>query len=241
MSETARRKMSVSEFYDWVTTQTEGRYELVDGEPLMMAGASRRNDRIAVNAIRLAGNHLEGHRCQPFTSDTYIAIPAGNRRQADMGIECGAPDDSSLEADAPTLVMEILSPTTRLFDRYEKLEEYKSIPTLEYIVLVDPDYPQVRIYRRQPDRNWDSERLVGLDAVIALPAFDFRLPLSALYAGLSFRARPTLVEPPEGFSSKFSICKTAGRQPPARWDGSPDGTGAVMTPPHWNCLGIERR
>ncbi len=156
MSETVRRKMSVSELYDWMTTQTEGRYQLVDGEPLMMAGASRRNDRIAVNAIRLAGNHLEGHRCQPFTSDTCIAIPAGNRRQADMGIECGAPDDSSLEADAPTLVMEILSPTTRLLDRYEKLEEYKTILTLEYIVLVHPDYPQVRVYRRQPDRNWDS-------------------------------------------------------------------------------------
>ena len=171
----------------------------------MMAGASRRNDRIAVNAIRLAGNRLEGHRCQPFTSDTYIAIPAGNRRQADMGIDCGTPDDSSLEADAPALVMEILSPTTRLFDRYEKLEEYKTISALEYIVLVDPDYPQVRVYRRQPDRNWDSERLVGLDAVIALPAFDLQLPLSSLYAGLSFCTRPALVEPSRGIRFEFSI------------------------------------
>jgi Uma2 family endonuclease len=128
MSETARRKMSISEFYDWLAAQTEGRFELVDGEPLMMAGASRRNDRIAVNAICLIGNHLDGHRCKPFTSDTYIAIPAGNRRQADMGIECGTPDDSSLEADAPALVMEILSPTTRVFDRYEKLEEYGQLP-----------------------------------------------------------------------------------------------------------------
>ncbi len=205
MSEIARRPMAASEFYGWLATQAEGKYELVDGEPVMLAGASRRNDRIAVNAIRLLGNHLDGHRCQPFTSDTCIAIPAGNRRQADMGIECGTPEDSSFDADAPAMVMEILSPTTRLFDRYEKLGEYKTVTTLEYIVLVDPDYPQVRVYRRRADRSWASDRLLGLDAVIELPIFDFALKLSSLYAGLSFRPRPTLVEPPESPGSKFLI------------------------------------
>jgi Uma2 family endonuclease len=188
--------MTVNEFYDWLRT-VEGRYELVDGEPVMMAGANNRHDRITSNALRHVGNHLDGHRCQPFTADIYIPIPAGNRRQADMGIDCGTPEDNSMEADAPTLVLEILSPTTRIFDRNDKLEEYKTVPTLEYIVLVDPDYPQVRLYHREPDRGWTSNRLVGLDAVLELSLFNLRLPLSTLYSGLTFRPRPTLVESEE--------------------------------------------
>jgi Uma2 family endonuclease len=203
MSEAARRKITADAFYDWVKTRTEGRYELVDGEPVMMAGATNRHDRVMRNAMRHLGNHLEGHPCQPFSNEIYIVIPAGNRRQADVGVDCGAPDDMSMDADQPMLVLEVLSPTTRQFDRFEKVEEYKTVPTLEYIVLVDPDDPQVRVFSRLPDRNWTSTRLAGLDAELVLPQIDFRLPLRALYAGLSFRPRPTLVEPPE--ESRFSI------------------------------------
>jgi hypothetical protein len=100
--------MTADEFHAWVRTQTEGRYELVDGEPVMMAGATS----------------------------------AGNRRQADGGVDCGTPDDMSMDADRPTMVLGALSLTTRQFVRFEKVEEYKTVPTLDYIVLVDPDCPQ---------------------------------------------------------------------------------------------------
>jgi Uma2 family endonuclease len=133
----------------------------------------------------------------------YIVTPAGNRRQADGGVDCGTPDDMSMDADRPTMVLEVLSPTTRQFDRFEKVEEYKTVPTLEYIVLVDPDCPQVRLFSRLPDRSWTSTRLAGLDAELELPRIDFRLPLRALYAGLSFQSGPTLVEPTG--SSRYSI------------------------------------
>ena len=82
-------------------------------------------------------------------------------------------------------VLEILSPITRLFDRSDKPEEYKTVPTLEHVILVGPDYPQVRRYYREPDRTWASNRLKGLDAVLDLALFDMRLALSALYAGLA--------------------------------------------------------
>ncbi len=204
MSDVARQRLTVEAFYEWVAAR-EQKYELVDGEPVMMAGANRRHDRIAGNAIRVVGNHLQGHRCQPFTSDTYVKIPAGNRRQADMGVDCGPFDDSSLEASEPAFVLEILSPTTRTFDRNDKLEEYKTVPTLEYILLVDPDTPQVRLYRRDDHRNWTSDRLAGLDAEVDMPLFGLRLRLSDLYSGLVFRPRPTLVDPPDHQASRFSI------------------------------------
>jgi Uma2 family endonuclease len=204
MGDLAQRRLTVEEFYEWVAAR-EQKYELVDGEPVMMAGANRRHDRIAGNAIRVVGNHLQGHRCQPFTSDTYVKIPAGNRRQADMGVDCGPFEDSSLDASEPIFVLEILSPTTRTFDRNDKLEEYKTVPTFEYILLVDPDYPQVRLYQRDSNRHWTSDRLAGLDAEVDMPLLSLRLRLSDLYSGLVFHPRRTLVDPPDNPASEFSI------------------------------------
>jgi len=86
----------------------------------MMAGATNRYDRVMRNAMRRLGNHLDGHPCQPFSNEIYIVIPAGNRRQADGGVHCGTPDDMSMDADRPTMVLEVLSPNTRQFDRFEK-------------------------------------------------------------------------------------------------------------------------
>ena len=197
MAEPARTHFTQEQFHAWVAGQ-DARYELVNGEPVMMAGANRRHDRIAGNAFRLIANHLLGHRCQPFTSDTYVTIPAGNLRQPDLGIDCGPFRDTALDAAEPVLVIEILSPTTRIFDRNDKLEEYKTVGCLNYILLIDPDHPQVRLYERDPERAWTSERIAGLDAVLTIPLFDLRIRLADLYATLEFRPRPTLVEPGNG-------------------------------------------
>ena len=105
----ARNLMTANAFYAWLADQEDGKFELVGGEPRMLAGANRRHDRIAVNALGLLGNALVGHSCQPFTSNIHIRIPNGNLRHADVGVECGRPPDDSMEADCPFLVMEILS------------------------------------------------------------------------------------------------------------------------------------
>ncbi|WP_207460700.1 Uma2 family endonuclease [Azospirillum sp. SYSU D00513] len=195
--------MGPEEFLRWIVTQ-DRRHELVDGEPVMMAGANRRHDRIASTALRLVGNQLEGRDCQPFTSDIALLIPAGNIRYPDLGVDCGPFDDHAMTASEPRLVVEILSPTTRSFDLNDKLEEYKTVESLDFILLVDPDVPQARLYRLTADRGWASERLGGLDAVAAMPELGLRLRLADLYAGLEFRSRPTPVEDRKT-GSKFSI------------------------------------
>ncbi len=193
MGDLARQGVGLEQFYAWVATQ-EQKHELVGGEPVAMAGANRRHDRIATNAIRVLGNQVQGRTCQPFTSDTFVRIPAGNARLPDLGVDYGRFDDTSLEASEPALVVEILSPTARTFDRNDKLEEYKTVPTLEYILLIDPDHPQMRLYWRDGSRNWTGARMAGLDGVVELPLLGLRLPFGDIYAGLVFRSRPTLVD-----------------------------------------------
>jgi Uma2 family endonuclease len=155
----------------------------------MMAGASRRHDRVVANALRMVGNQLRGKPCQPFTGDTYVRIPSGNRRLPDLGVDCGPMDDNSLEASEPKLVVEVTSPSTRTFDRTEKLEEYKTVPGLQYVLHVDTESPQVRVHSRGGGGEWLSERFSGLDASVEIAGLCLLLKLSELYEGLAFRPR----------------------------------------------------
>lgn len=128
-----------------------------------------------------------------FTADVAIRIPNGNVRRPDVGVHCGPFDAAAAYAAAPRLVIEVLSQSTRAFDLARKLEEYKSLESLDYIVLADPDAPDVILWARDADRVWRHSNLNGLEAVIDLPALGATLPLAALYEGLTFRAPPRLV------------------------------------------------
>jgi Uma2 family endonuclease len=189
MSEVVRStSFDAGTFYAWLRGQ-EHKHELVDGEPVMMAGANRRHDRVVANALRMIGNQLRGQPCQPFTGDTYIRIPSGNRHLPDLGVDCGPMEDESLEAADPKLVVDVTSPSTRAFDRTEKLEEYKTVASLSYVFHVDTEAPQVRVHRREPGGVWVSQRFSGLNAPIEIPELGLRLDLAELYEGLAFRSR----------------------------------------------------
>ena len=85
-----------------------------------------------------------------------------------MGIDCGKPDDNSLITDKPSLVVEVLSPTTGGFDVTIKLAEYQGVPSLDYILFVDTENPTIHLYRRGNGGLWLDEVLKGLDAVVEL-------------------------------------------------------------------------
>ena len=192
MSQPAFSPMSVEEFYAWGELQ-EDRYELVDGFPVPlhgMAGASRRHDRIVFNVLVGLGNRLRGHRCQGFTADTAVRTGSGRRRRPDAGVECGERQDGAHEANEPRAVVEVLSPSTRAFDVLGKLDEYRGVASLREIVLIDPDAPQARLWRREEGGVWESDAVEGLDAAVDLRSLDIALPLADVYEGVEFRLRP---------------------------------------------------
>jgi Uma2 family endonuclease len=192
MSERAVTRMSVEQFLEWGLHQ-ELRYELVEGVPVAMTGAKRQHDQIVANAHGMLYNLLRGHKCRQFTADLAVRIPMGNIRRPDAGIDCGPPDDDATTAIAPMFVLEVLSPSTGDFDMFGKLEEYKTVPTLAHIVIVDPDTPQVFHWSRLQNEAWRHELLEGLDAVIQLPEVEGAIDLASLYEGLTFRPLPRLV------------------------------------------------
>jgi len=189
MGETGIRRMTAAEFFDW-DPGDDGRYELVDGVPVMMTGAKNRHGHIVVNALGELRDKLRGSRCRAFMSDTSVLIPNGNVRRPDAGVVCGPSNDNAMHADQPRLVIEVLSPSTRELDMFGKCDEYKTIESLTHIVLVEPNQPQAMHFWRAEDRGWCHQAYQGLEAAIEFPDLQITISLGDLYDGLEFTRQP---------------------------------------------------
>ena len=143
MGEREVRRMTPEELFDWQARQDRN-YELVDGLPVLplksMVGATERHDTVTVNALGTLFNRLRGKAYRPRTQDKAIRIPSGRVRRPDLLVECGNPLPLSVEADEPRVVLEVLSPSTMRYDRFQKLEDDKT-PLIRVILLVDTERP----------------------------------------------------------------------------------------------------
>jgi Uma2 family endonuclease len=175
MLDKARRRMTPEEFYAWQETQDD-KYELVDG-------------------YRELGKQLRGGpRRRGFTSDTAVSTVGRTRRRPDAGVDCGQLNDQSHDAGDVRLVAEVLSPSTHEFDLFGKLDEYKTVETLEHILLIEPNSPQAILWSRTADRSWGHAKFKGLDASIRIESIGVTLILEEVYSGLTFRPSPKLIE-----------------------------------------------
>lgn len=193
MLERKPHPMSVDAFFAWQDAQAE-RYELVAGVPVrMMAGARNVHDDIVVNVLALLRAALRGTGCRPFTGDGSVETLPGQIRRPDVGVDCGPRDPDALKAAEPRVVVEVLSPSTRDFDAFEKVAEYRTLRTLDHILLIEPNAAEIRLWSRDADRTWVEARILGLDGLVALTALGIALPASEIYDGVTFPARPRLV------------------------------------------------
>lgn len=130
------------------------KHEFLDGEVWAMAGGSPEHAAIAGKVVQLLGQALDGKRGRVFSSDLRIRVkPTGLATYPDASVICDAlqldPEDPrGHTAINPTLLVEVLSPSTEAYDRGEKLAHYKRIDALREIVLVAHDEHRVDLWRR---------------------------------------------------------------------------------------------
>jgi Uma2 family endonuclease len=110
-----------------------------------------------------------------------------------IGVDCGRRDPNATKAALPRVVVEVLSPTTRDFDTIDKLDEYKTVESLERIVVIEPNAPEVIVWERGEDQSWRKAVRHGLGEAIEMPEIGVMLPLKEIYDGVEFPARPRLV------------------------------------------------
>lgn len=180
MAEPAAKLMTSDEFLSWQEHQ-EDPYELIDGRPRLMTGATRRHDRVVVNAIAAFHARLRGGPCRPMTDDIAVPTSSMSVRRPDLTIDCGTYDGKAVKTAEPILVLEVLSPATIAVDRFVKLEEYKRLPTLRHILIADAGKAHVLAYARGEDGAWSSVNYIGMDSSIPLAAIGCSLTLAELY------------------------------------------------------------
>jgi len=194
MAEPRPRSMTPDEFYSWQLDQDE-RHELVEGVPVplrAMTGASNAHDVILVNCIAELHTRLRGKPCRVASADTALRTAIRTSRRPDVTVDCAPPEANSYEAHRPTVVVEVLSPSTRKFDRFTKLDEYRRHPSLRHILLVDPDSVAAKLYSRPDEGAWTAVDLLGEDAIVDLSAIEISLPLGTLYDRLEMPRRVDL-------------------------------------------------
>lgn len=151
-----------------------------------MVAASVAHERIVRNVLVRLVEQLAGRPCEPFGSNLRIRIPARARYvYADVSVACD-PRFEDDEADAllnPSVVVEVLSPSTERFDRGDKFAGYRSIPSLADYVLIAQAERSVDHFARLPDGTWRLEPLAGEGRVV-LRGVDAALDLDEIYEGV---------------------------------------------------------
>lgn len=169
------------------------RSEYYFGEIIAMSGGTESHNLIGSNINRQAGNALEQRPCRVYTSDMRVRTTTGVYTYPDVTIVCGKPQLEDERKDVllnPLVIIEVLSPSTANYDRGAKFDNYRSIPSLQTYVIVAQDQPAIDCYHRQPDnRGWLLTIARGLNAVIQIPAANFELSLSRVYANVEFPAQ----------------------------------------------------
>jgi len=165
--------------------------EYRDGIVYNMAGARNVHNEIAVQALGQFYTQLRGKPCKPCNSDTKVRIRliTGTRfYYPDAFVVChpNPPDDHF--HDAPVVILEVTSPSTRRIDLAEKKDAYLAIPSLMVYLVAESTEPVVQVYRRSPNGDFHRELSIGLEAIIPLPEIGVSLALADLYEGIDFEA-----------------------------------------------------
>ncbi len=164
------------------------KHEYVDGMVYAMVGGRFSHNLIASNIVAELHSQLKGKPCRVLNSDSKVLTQNQSITRfyyPDASVVCGENRRSGVFQDKPTVVVEVLSQSTRRIDVGEKLKAYLSIPTLEAYLLVEQDSPAIIAHHRQDD-EFDRRIYEGFGAVIELPAIAATLSLAGVYAEVEF-------------------------------------------------------
>ncbi len=184
------KRMNLEEYLEF-DYNAEGRYEYFDGEVVEMSGGSPEHSLLGNRIGFLLQRELLQKNCSVYNSEVQIKVPTMlPYRYADVSALCGQPIYEDLVNQRllinPTLIVEVLSPSTALFDRGEKFAEYKSIESFREYLLIAQDKKFVTLYTKHNEKFWfQSEYFAG--ETLKLESLDCELSVDETYQGIDFQ------------------------------------------------------
>ncbi|MEJ7846768.1 MAG: Uma2 family endonuclease [Pyrinomonadaceae bacterium] len=177
-------KISVADYLEGEKV-AEYKHEYVDGEIFAMVGTSKSHNRVVGNVLEKLRNHLTGSGCEPFFVDIKVRVEKLNRfYYPDLVVVCDDDNEDEYYASKPKIVVEVLSPSTSLTDRREKMFAYKEIENLTEYVLIEQDRIYAKIYRRRENSDlWDWIEFDESEE-IEFQSIGFKMAMKDIYAGV---------------------------------------------------------
>ena len=164
--------------------------EYLDGRILAMSGGTPKHSAIGSNIGREMGNLLKRGPCQVYNSDLRVTImQTGLMTYPDITVVCGEQHFHPRDKDSlinPTVLFEVLPPSTEPYDRVEKWAHYQKLDSLQAYVLVSQTEARVEQYARLEDSSWKFTVVEGLAASLFLPSLGCALPLAEVYDRVTF-------------------------------------------------------
>jgi Uma2 family endonuclease len=164
------------------------KHEYYKGEVFAMSGASIPHNRIFSNTFLEIGIQLKGKKCQPFGSDLRIHIPKNTLfTYPDISIVCDeieTTDDKFDTITNPSVIIEILSPSTRNYDKGEKFTLYREIDSLQEYILIDSERIMVEKFMRNSDNSWQLTEYKTIEQSFNITTVNIEMQLLDIYEGL---------------------------------------------------------
>lgn len=184
MTSQPKAKLSPAEYLA-LERRAEHKSEYLDGEVFAMTGASRRHNLVCTNIAASLHSQLKRRPYEVYSSDMRVKVsPTGLYTYPDVVVVCGEPRFEDAEVDTllnPAVIVEVLSESTKNYDRGEKFEHYRALPSLAEYLLVAQDKCHVEHFVRQAGHRWLLAETGDLADFVDLDAIGCRLALQDIY------------------------------------------------------------
>jgi Uma2 family endonuclease len=195
MSGAPKLKLTAAEYLA-IENKAEFKSEFYNGEMFAMAGASRDHNSINENLSSEIGAKLKGTGCRSYSRDQRVLVDStGLYCYPDFIIVCGTREYSDTDQNTltnPQVIIEILSPSSELYDRSIKFRHYQQLPSLREYILISQTEPLCERFHRQDDGSWGLVTFAGLEGTLDFKSLPVRLPMQDIYADVIFDQEPGL-------------------------------------------------
>jgi Uma2 family endonuclease len=177
------QRMTCAEFLAWEEQQPD-RHEFYRGETFAMVGGTARHNRVVLNLANRIGDHLDGTPCQVFAENMKVQLAEGVL-YPDVMVTCGQAEagDEQTISD-PKLIIEVLSPNTKGYDKRDKFILYRTLASLREYVLIDPVNRQVEVFTLADAGAWLlTDQTTAVELILA--SIDCKLPMELVFKGVA--------------------------------------------------------
>jgi Uma2 family endonuclease len=187
-----KRHYTVEEYLEMEKVSTE-KHEYFQGEIFAMSGAGFNHNLIFSNVFGVLAHKLKGSNCIPFGSDMRMNIPENTLfTYPDISIYCNEIKYLNEDEDTilqPTVIIEILSPSTKNYDKGKKFNLYKDIPSLKEYIMIDSESISVQAFYIDDENNWKLNEHKEISDKLTLISMGFNVTLSDIYNHVRFNKK----------------------------------------------------